>query len=69
MGEQQQLALVSMTNKDVYYLSELATSELGDLMQMGDDTFTFIDARSGAEITISIDKVSSLVKPKGEQRG
>ena len=69
MGEQQQSALVSMTNKDVYYLSDEAARELGDLMQKDGESATFIDARSGAEITISIDKVSSLVKPKGEQRG
>jgi hypothetical protein len=68
MGTQQlsSYALVSMTNKDTYYISvELGRQLLKDLTT--DDTenqkafIETVDVRSGAEIGISVSNISSIV--------
>lgn len=68
MGTQLQssYALVSMTNKDTYYISvELGRKLLKDLTT--DDTenkqafIETVDVRSGAEIGISLSNISSIV--------
>jgi len=64
----QHLALVSMTNKDVYYLTNADAKELTDLL-MGKDSaigesFSFVlveDAKSGAKITLAVKNISSVV--------
>jgi hypothetical protein len=63
MGEQKGYALVSMTNKDVYYIDK----EAADLIKTGfeehgKEAFVqFVDTKSGAEVTISLSNVSSIV--------
>lgn len=68
MGYQnQRFALVSMTNKDVYYLTRDNAEQLMSLMQ-DDNGFAFFetsDAKSGAKIVLSIKNVSSVVIPEG----
>lgn len=71
MGEtKNRLALVSMTNKDVYYLSRAAATELMALIAESSSAafFSIVDARSGAQIAIATKNVSSVVIPKGFAR-
>lgn len=64
------LALVSMTNKDVYYLTRAAAKTLMDLISRPDAPafFETVDARSGSQIAIAIKNVSSVVIPEGFHR-
>lgn len=57
------LALVSMTNKDVYYLTRQVAKELMILIAKPDAPafFETTDAKSGARIAIAIKNVSSVV--------
>ena len=68
MGYQpNQRPLVSMTNKDVYYLTRDAAKALKAIMrepEKNDSTFETVDAKSGSEVTITIAEISSLVIPK-----
>ena len=67
MGYQNQHPLVSMTNKDVYYLTRQAAKELKAIMrspEKHDSIFETVDAKSGSEITITIAEISSVVIPK-----
>lgn len=70
MGYQdnQRHALVSMTNKDVYYLTVDAVNALMALIathgQQPQAFFETVDAKSGAKIAIAISNVSSIVIPK-----
>lgn len=66
----QRLALVSMTNKDVYYLTKAAAKTLMDLISKPDAPafFETVDAKSGSQIAIAIKNVSSVVVP-GETGG
>lgn len=65
MGQQQGqgFSLVSMTNKDVYYID----TETARLIEFGmkhpefPQPITFTEARSGDTVTINIPNVSSLV--------
>lgn len=69
MGYEQRYALVSMTNKDVYYLTKDAAKELMALI--GDPAIAFYettDAKSGSKIMISIANVSSIVTPREGNR-
>lgn len=62
----QRLALVSMTNKDVYYLTEQAAKELMALIATATAPafFETVDARSASRIAIAIKNVSSVVIPE-----
>lgn len=68
MGYQQNSRpLVSMTNKDVYYVTKLDAKKLMAIMAApGENASTFetVDAKSGAEIAITIAEISSVVIPK-----
>lgn len=67
------LALVSMTNKDVYYLTIDAAKTLKALIAShGQEPLTFfetVDAKSGSDISIAVANVSSIVIPRGGNRG
>lgn len=66
MGYGQQHALVSMTNKDVYYVTQQTAKELMTLMATPDKhpaSFETIDSKSNSEIAITIVNVSSVVIP------
>lgn len=66
------LALVSMTNKDVYYVTQDTAKELMDLIATPDAPafFETTDAKSGARIAIALGNVSSVVIPtEGTRRG
>lgn len=60
-------ALVSMTNKDVYYVSVEAANKLLMVLtdREGASFFRTFDAKSGAQIAIALDNISSVVMPKG----
>lgn len=65
--EKQQRPLVSMTNKDVYYVTAQTAKELKAIMREPEKnpaSFETTDARSGAEIAITIAEISSVVIPK-----
>lgn len=68
-------ALVSMTNKDVYYVTQDVAKQLMDLIssQVGRQPVAFFettDAKSGARIAIALSNISSIVVPKeGGNRG
>lgn len=61
------LALVSMTNKDVYYLTRASAKKLMALITAPDAPafFETVDARSGNQIAIATKNVSSVVIPEG----
>lgn len=61
------LALVSMTNKDVYYLTKQVAKELMAIIAKSDAPafFETVDARSGSTISIATKNVSSVVIPEG----
>lgn len=73
MGYEQRHALVSMTNKDVYYLTADAAKTLKALIAShGNEPLTFfetVDAKSGSQISIALSNVSSIVVPRGGSRG
>lgn len=65
--EKQQRPLVSMTNKDVYYVSKQTAKILMAIMaepEKNPASYETTDARSGAEIAITIAEISSVVIPK-----
>ncbi len=68
MGYNQiQRPLVSMTNKDVYYVTKPDAKKLMAIMaepEKNTSTFETTDAKSGAEIAITIAEISSVVIPK-----
>jgi hypothetical protein len=67
MGYQQQRPLVSMTNKDVYYVTRQTAKKLMLIMaepEKNPASYETTDARSGAEIAITIAEISSVVIPK-----
>ncbi len=61
-------ALVSMTNKDVYYVSVQNGEEILRLLSRPDNTgfFQTTDIKSGATISIAISHVSSVVVKRGQ---
>lgn len=63
----ERLALVSMTNKDVYYLTRQVAKELMALISRDDAPafFETVDAKSGSQISIATKNVSSVVIPEG----
>lgn len=66
--ENQRHALVSMTNKDVYYVTKPTAKTLMARMAKpgeGKATYETVDAKSGAEIAITIANISSVVIPEG----
>ena len=68
MGYQNQHPLVSMTNKDVYYLTKPDAKKLMAIIAEPENhpaTFETTDAKSGSEISIAIKNVSSVVIPEG----
>lgn len=71
MGYQNQSPLVSMTNKDVYYVTRSDAKKLMAIMaapEKNSASFETTDARSGSEIAITIAEISSVVIPKLEAR-
>lgn len=67
MGYQQQRPLVSMTNKDVYYVTKQTAKKLMAIMaepEKNPASYETTDARSGAEIAITIAEISSVVIPR-----
>ena len=66
--EKQRHALVSMTNKDVYYVSRSTAKVLMAIMgepEKHPSSFETVDAKSGSEIAITIANISSVVIPDG----
>ncbi len=63
-------ALVSMTNKDVYYVTQDIAKELMALMELGKqpEFFLVTDVKSGANVAIATSNISSIVE-KGANRG
>ena len=61
-------ALVSMTNKDVYYVRQSVAKELMALIETGDqpEFFVVTDAKSGATVAIATGNISSIVTKGGE---
>ena len=71
MGQTYQYALVSMTNKDVYYVTRQTAKELMALMAEPEKhpaSFETTDAKSGSGIAITIANISSVVIPEGFYR-
>lgn len=67
MGYSNQRPLVSMTNKDVYYVTKQTAKKLMAIMaepEKNPASYETTDARSGAEIAITIAEISSVVIPK-----
>lgn len=66
----QGFALVSMTNKDVYYVSNSDGSKILALLQRPTNQgfFQTIDVKSGATVSIAIHHVSSVVVKEGSYR-
>ena len=66
-GNNERLALVSMTNKDVYYLTKQVAKELMAIIAEPERPafFETVDAKSGSRIAIAIANVSSVVIPEG----
>ncbi len=62
----ERLALVSMTNKDVYYLTKAAAKKLMAIIAEPNPAafFETVDAKSGAQIAIATKNVSSVVIPE-----
>ena len=73
MGYEQRYALVAMTNGNVYHVTQEIAKELTDLIAShGQQPLTFyetVDAKTGAKIVLSIGQISSIVIPKGGNRG
>ena len=66
---QQRTPLVSMTNKDVYYVTKQTAKTLMAIMAEPEKhpaSYETTDARSGSEIAITIAEISSVVIPKQE---
>lgn len=64
---QQRTPLVSMTNKDVYYVTKQTAKKLMAIMAEPENhpaSYETTDARSGSEIAITIAEISSVVIPK-----
>ena len=67
MGNQgKPYALVSMTNKDVYYVSVEKGREIADKIGRGTDSVYVIDIKSGAALNIAVHHVSSVIFPEGK---
>ena len=67
MGNQgKPYALVSMTNKDVYYVSVEKGREIADKLKQETDSVYAIDIKSGAALNIAVHHVSSVVFPEGK---
>ena len=58
-------ALVSMTNKDVYYVSVEKGREIADKIGREADSVFAIDIKSGSALNIAVHHVSSVVFPEG----
>lgn len=66
--ENQRHALVSMTNKDVYYVSKQAAKELMAIMAEPEKhpaSYQTTDVKSRSEISITVANISSVVIPEG----
>lgn len=71
MGYNNQHPLVSMTNKDVYYVARSDAKMLMTIIAEPEKhpaSYETTDAKSGAEIAITIAEISSVVIPKVEVR-
>jgi hypothetical protein len=66
-----EFALVSMTNKDVYYVETSVAKELMDLIEGGDKPeFFFVrDVKSRATVAIAVNNISSVVTSPGVSHG
>lgn len=67
MGYSNQHPLVSMTNKDVYYVTRQTAKKLMAIMaepEKHPSAYETTDAKSGAEIAITIAEISSVVIPR-----
>jgi len=70
MGHNNRNALVSMTNNDVYYVTEGTAKKLMALIAQRQDRgqppafFETVDAKSGAQIAIAMGNISSIVIPR-----
>ena len=70
MGYQNQgYALVSMTNKDVYYVTLAVAKELMQLIEKREqpEFFVVTDVKSGAEVAIATSNISSVVIQEGKR--
>ena len=70
MEQGNKIVLVSMVNKDVYYLADEDADTLVRYIASGDKfrVFQTRDARSGATIYLVLSQISSIVN-KGDNRG
>jgi len=62
-------ALVSMTNKDVYYVTQDIAKELMALIETGNqpEFYVVTDVKSGARVAIATGNISSVVTKQGGQ--
>lgn len=68
MGNQgKTYALVSMTNKDVYYVTIEKGREIKEKLGREVTFIDTIDVKSGAEVSIAIHHVSSVVIQEGKR--
>ena len=68
MGQHNQgFALVSMTNKDVYYVSIEVGKQIKQQLRKPGELFFIetVDVKSGAEVSIAVQHVSSVVVKEG----
>lgn len=58
-------ALISMTNKDVYYINEGTARVIMDLLEVGKGGFvSFEDTRNNLNVSVSVNAISSIVLQK-----
>lgn len=65
--EKQRHALVSMTNKDVYHVTQAVAKELMALISEPNPPafFETVDAKNGSTIAIATSNISSVIIPEG----
>lgn len=68
--ENQRHALVSMTNKDVYHVTQAIAKELMAIISEPTRPafFETVDAKTGSRIAIATANISSIVIPEGFQK-
>lgn len=70
MGQQNQgHNLIVMTNNDVYYVAQQTAKELMALIQAGEQGKFLVvtDVKSGAQVAIATERISSIVVKEGSR--
>ena len=70
MGYKNQFALVVMTNKDVYYVTPQGARFILDVLEQVEhpNYLSIKDAKSGADVLLSVSNISSIVAERQDER-